>query len=141
MVTDHEDGVRVTRTLLIPLEEFEFRATTSGGPGGQHANRSLTRIEARFDVRASEALGPRQRARLLERLGPVVRATAAEERSQSRNRRRALDRLAAKLAGALHVDPPRHATRPSRAARTRRLDDKRQQSQRKQGRRRPGDDD
>jgi ribosome-associated protein len=91
----------------------------------------------RFDVAASPSLGPRQRARLLKRLGPVVRASAADERSQARNRDRALDRLAAKLAGALHVDAPRKPTAPGPVAEARRLDAKRRQSERKAARRRP----
>jgi ribosome-associated protein len=131
------DVLRVTRTLAIPLDELEVRATTSGGPGGQHANRSHTRIEVRFDVAASPSLGPRQRARLLDRLGPVVRASSADERSQARNRERALERLAAKLAGSLHVDAPRRPTTPGRAAEARRLEAKRRQSDRKAARRRP----
>jgi ribosome-associated protein len=133
--------LRVTRTLGIPLEEIEVRASTSGGPGGQHANRSHTRIDVRFDVAGSPSLGPRQRARLLERVGPVARASAADERSQARNRDRALERLGAKLAGALHVDTPRKATAPGPAAEARRRDAKRRQSERKTARRRPAVDD
>ena len=95
----------------------------------------------RFPVATSPSLGPRQRARLLEKLGPVARATASDSRSQARNRDLALDRLRAKLAGALHVDKPRRATRPTRSAKQARLDSKRRQSQRKQDRRRPGHDD
>src|SRR5687767_9324127 len=78
MVADHEDGLRVNRSLVVPLDELEVRATTSGGPGGQHANRSQTRVDVRFDVAASSVLGPRQRARILDRLGPVVRAGASD---------------------------------------------------------------
>jgi ribosome-associated protein len=136
-----EDVLRVTRTLAIPLDELEVRASTSGGPGGQHANRSHTRIDVRFDVAGSPSLGPRQRARLLDRLGPVARASSADERSQARNRERALERLAAKLAGALHVDTPRRPTAPGPAAEARRLEAKRRQSERKAARRRPAPDD
>jgi ribosome-associated protein len=135
------DVLRVTRTLAIPLDEVEVRATTSGGPGGQHANRSHTRIEVRFDVAASSSLGPRQRARVLDRLGPTVRASSSDERSQARNRERALERLAAKLAGALRVDAQRRPTTPGPAAEARRLDAKRRQSQRQAARRRPATDD
>jgi ribosome-associated protein len=135
------DVLRVTRSLAIPVDEIEVRASTSGGPGGQHANRSHTRIDVRFDVVASPSLGPRQRARLLDRLGPVVRANAADERSQARNRERALERLTAKLAGALHVDAPRKPTAPGPSAEARRLDAKRRQSERKAARRRPAVDD
>jgi ribosome-associated protein len=128
---------------VIPLDELEWRFTGSGGPGGQHANTSNTRVEVRFDVEASEALGPRQRARLLERLGPVVRAVASDRRSQAQNRALALDRLRDRLAAALHVEPPRVATRPTAASRERRVDAKRRQAARKRDRRRPsrnGDD-
>jgi ribosome-associated protein len=132
--------LRVNRSLAIPLDEVHVRATTSGGPGGQHANRSRTRVEVDFDVLASRSLGPRQRARLLERLGPIVRAAAATHRSQARNRELALERLAGSLASALHVERPRRATAPSAAARQRRLDEKRRHSERKATRRPPAAD-
>ena len=131
----------MTRTCAIPLDELEWRFTASGGPGGQHANTSNTKVEVRFDITSSPTLGPRQRARLLERLGPVVRASASERRSQLQNRELALDRLARKLANALHRDAPRTATKPSRAAKSARLDDKRRQSDRKRARRRPSRED
>ena len=133
--------LRVSRSLVIPLEEIQIRATTSGGPGGQHANRSQTRIDVRFDVAESQSLGPIQRARLLDRVGRTVRAGASDERSQSRNRDLALKRLADKLAIALKVDTPRRPVRPTRSSVTRRLDAKHRQSERKAGRRRPADDD
>lgn len=133
--------LQVSRSLAIPLEEIAWRATTSGGPGGQHANRSSTRVEVRFDVARSTALGPRQRARLLERLGPVVRASAGDERSQIRNRQLALDRLAARLAAALRTEAPRRPTVPSRGAKERRLEEKRRRAQVKRGRARPGGED
>ena len=85
-------GLRVSATLVVPWDEITVRATTSGGPGGQHANVTRSRVEVSFDVVASEVLGPRQRARLLERLGPVVRAGAADTRSQARNRELAIGR-------------------------------------------------
>ena len=128
------DELRVTRSVSIPVGELDIRTGPSGGPGGQHANRSHTRVEVRFDVEASPSLGPRQRARVLERLGPVVRVVADDERSQSRNRALALERLAARLAAALHVDPPRRATRPSKGAVQRRLDEKRRNAERKRDR-------
>jgi ribosome-associated protein len=133
--------LRVTPTCVIRLDELEWRTTASGGPGGQHANTSDTRVEVRFPVATSTSLGPRQRARLLERLGPVVRATASDTRSQARNRELALERLRARLAGGLHVDRPRRPTRPSVAAAQARLDSKRRQARRKQDRRRPAGDD
>jgi Protein chain release factor B len=129
----------VSRSCRIPIDELEWRFTGSGGPGGQHANTANTRVELRFDVAGSPSLGPRQRARLLERLGPSVRVVASNERSQVRNRALALERLRERLADALHVEAPRHATRPSRAAKQRRLDDKRQRSDVKRSRRSPRD--
>src|SRR5687767_605849 len=87
------DALRVTRSCAIDVDELEWRFTTSGGPGGQHANRAQTRAEVRFDVARSPSLGPRQRARLLEKLGPEVRVAADDERSQARNRALALERL------------------------------------------------
>lgn len=135
---DNRDGwLRVTPTLRIPLAELEWKVSRSGGPGGQHANTSDSRVEVRFSVVDSAALGPRQRARLLERLGPVVRAVAADSRSQARNRATALDRLATRLAAGLAVEAPRRPTRPSRGAKERRITDKRRQGERKQARRRP----
>jgi ribosome-associated protein len=102
--------LRVTPTCVIRLDELEWRTTGSGGPGGQHANTSDTRVEVRFPIATSTSLGPRQRARLLDRLGPVARATASDHRSQARNRELALERLRSRLAAALRVDPPRRAT-------------------------------
>ncbi len=137
MATGRGDGgevLRVTRTLAIPVDELAWRFTTSGGPGGQHANRSSTRAEVRFDVTASPSLGPRQRARLLERLGPVVRAASGDERSQARNRQAALERLRVRLADALRDRKARVPTAPSGAARARRLEDKRRRSARKRER-------
>lgn len=134
-------ALRVTRSLTIPATEIGWRATTSGGPGGQHANRTASRVEVWFDVERSSSLGPRQRARLLERAGPVVRASAAEERSQARNRQVAMARLGARLAQALRSETPRRATRPSAGSVERRLQSKHQRAQTKQARRRPGPDD
>jgi ribosome-associated protein len=131
----------VTRGLVIPADELEWRFTTSGGPGGQHANKASTRAEVSFDVAGSKALGPRQRARLLKRLGPRVRAAAGDERSQTRNRELALERLSARLAEGLRVERHRVATAPTAAARARRLSDKRRRSTRKRERARPTDDD
>jgi len=129
--------LRVTRTCVIPLDELEWRFNASGGPGGQHANTSNTRAEVRFDVGASPSLGPRQRARLLERLGPVVRVAASDERSQARNRQLALERLRSRLADALRVARPRRPTAPSKAARERRLSAKHRRADVKRQRGRP----
>ena len=137
---DGDGVVRITPSLCLPLSELQFRFTPSGGPGGQHANKVSTRVEVRFDVSGSPSLGPRQRARLLDRLGPEVRVTADDERSQLRNRQVAVDRLRVRLADALHVDKPRRPTRPSRGAKERRLALKRQTSERKRNRRPDIDD-
>jgi ribosome-associated protein len=116
--------LRVSRTLTIPLSDVQWRALPSGGPGGQHANKTSTRVEVWFDVLASSALGPRQRARLLRLAGPVIRAGASDERSQSRNRQLALERLAHKIAAGLRSDKPRVATRPTLGAKEKRLREK-----------------
>jgi ribosome-associated protein len=136
--TDDDDRVlRVNRSLTVPVAELSWRFSRSGGPGGQHANTADTRVEVRFDVAGSPSLGPRQRQRLLERLGPEVRVVASDERSQARNRQLALERLRDRLAGALRTETPRRPTRPSKASVRRRLDAKRRQSERKSQRRRP----
>ena len=129
--------LRVTRHCVIPPDELEWRFTGSGGPGGQHANTSNTRVELVFDIEASESLGPRQRARLLERLGSRTRVVASERRSQLQNRELALERLRDRLANALHIEPARVATRPSRASQRARVEQKRRQGERKRARRAP----
>ncbi|MEY2398072.1 MAG: ribosome-associated protein [Actinomycetota bacterium] len=129
--------LRVSASCQIPDDEFTWRFTGSGGPGGQHANTSNTRVELIFDVANSPSLGPRQRARLLEKLGPTVRVVASDERSQTRNRDLALTRMRDRLAGALHIEKPRLKTRATKASKERRLDAKRRTSQikaRRQGR-------
>jgi len=131
------EELRVSPTCRIPVEELEWRFSASGGPGGQHVNTSNTKAEVRFDIAASPSLGPGQRARLLERLGPVVRVVASDERSQARNRQLALERLRVRLADALHVEPPRRPTRPSRSAREKRMGAKRRRGDIKRGRGRP----
>ena len=136
-MADDPTRVRVTPTLVIPASELSWRFSRSGGPGGQHANTADTRVELRFDIAGSPSLGPRQRARLLERLGPELRVVAADERSQARNRAVALDRLCGRLAAALRVDRPRRPTKPTAAGVRRRLEAKRRQADRKAARRRP----
>lgn len=133
------DRLVVNRSCTIPLSELAFRFTRSGGPGGQHANTSDTRVEVIFDITASSSLGPRQRERLLERLGPVVVAAASDERSQARNRSLALERLSVRLAEGLRVVPARRATKPSRAAKRRRVEAKRKHSEKKDRRRPPSE--
>jgi ribosome-associated protein len=129
--------LRIDGGLSLPLGEIELRASRSSGPGGQHANVTASRVEAVFDVEASEALNEAQRARLLERLGPVVTAVAQDARGQSRNRELALERLAAKLAAGLRVRRKRRPTKPSKASRRRRLEQKRRTGEKKRGRQSP----
>ena len=131
-----EDGaLRVTASVVIPVNELSWSFGPSGGPGGQHANRAHTRAEVRFDAQSSPSLSQYQRQRIIDRLGAVVTVSADDERSQLRNRRLALDRLRQKLAGALRVETPRRPTRPGRGAVERRLEAKRQQATRKKNRR------
>jgi ribosome-associated protein len=129
--------LRVGRELTIPITEVTLRTSRSSGPGGQHANVTASRVEAIFDVLASPSLSEPQRARVLARAGPRLVAVAQDERSQGRNRELALERLAKRLERALAVPRSRRATRPSAAARARRLADKRRAGQRKLERRPP----
>ncbi len=124
----------MTRHCAISLSELDWRFTGSGGPGGQHANTANTRVEIRFDIANSPSLGPRQRARLLERLGPAVRVVVSDERSQARNRQLALERLAGRLAMGLQVERQRRPTTATRGSKIRRLDSKRRQGDRKRQR-------
>ena len=134
--------LRVTGTCAIPLDELEWRFSGPGGPGGQHANTSNTRVEVRFDVAGSPSLTESQRARLEKRLGPVVRVVAADTRSQARNRELALSRLRERLADGLRTRRARRVTAPTAAGRRRRLDAKRRRSDLKRQRRmRPGPED
>jgi len=118
----------------------QLRFSRSSGPGGQHAQRSSTRVEALFDVEASEALTPAQKRRVVERAGPVLRAVAQDERSQWRNRELAIERLVAALREALRVRRARVATEPTAAARERRLERKRRRAETKRRRRPPPED-
>jgi ribosome-associated protein len=127
--------------VAIPLAEITLRTSRSSGPGGQHANVTASRVEAVFDVLESPSLSEAQRARVLARVGPRVVAVAQDARSQTRNRELALARLAERLAGALAVPRSRRATRPTSASRTRRLQAKRRDAQRKRERRPPPSDD
>lgn len=131
----------MSRSCAIPLSELRWRFSRSGGPGGQHANTSDTRVEVIFDVAGSPSLGFRQRERLLERLGPEVRVAVSDERSQLRNRALALERLGERLAAALRVERPRRPTKPTRGSQVRRVEGKRRHSETKRLRRRvdPGD--
>ena len=134
-------SLHIRGRLSLPLGEITLRTSRSSGPGGQHANVTASRVEAVFDVLASDSLSEAQRARLLDRLGPRVVAVAQDARSQSRNRDLALARLAARLSEGLHVPRDRRATKPTAASRERRLSAKRQASQRKIARRPPADGD
>lgn len=131
------ERLRINERLVLPLAEIELRTSRSSGPGGQHANVTASRVEAVFDVEASQALDGTQRSRLLERLGPMVTAVAQDARGQSRNRELALRRLAQKIAAGLRVQRKRRPTRPSRASKQRRLEQKRRASEKKRERRRP----
>jgi ribosome-associated protein len=133
------ETIRVTRSVEIPVAEIELRFSRSSGPGGQHAQKSSTRVEATFDVAASSALSDAQRSRVISRVGPLLRVVAQDERSQLRNRQLALERLVGELRDALRVDRPRRATTPTRASRERRLDAKRRRTETKRLRRRPDD--
>jgi ribosome-associated protein len=133
------ESIQVTRTVAIPVSEIDLRFSRSSGPGGQHAQKSETRVEAIFDVEASSALTPAQKARVIRKAGPVLRAIAQDERSQLRNRELAVERLVESLRDALRVPRRRRPTKPSAAARERRLQQKRLRSETKQQRRRPED--
>ena len=126
--------------LAIPVEEIGFRYSRSSGPGGQHAQKTETRVEALFDVDASETLSNRQKTRLRRRVGPVVRAVAQEERSRTRNRELALERLAAAIRAGLRVERKRRPTKPTAAARERRLEQKKRRGRAKKLRRPPTDE-
>jgi len=134
------ESIRVTRSVLLDPDEIELRVSRSSGPGGQHANKAETRVEAVFDVEASASLSPAQKRRVVARAGSVLRAVAQDERSQSRNRELAVERLVAKLAEALRVERRRVATRPTRAAEERRLAEKRRRAQVKRTRAQPDDE-
>jgi len=129
MVVMPGESIRVTRTVVLPLSEVDFRTSRSSGPGGQHAHKTETRVEALFDVERSEALSDAQKRRVLTRTGPVLRAIAQDERSQARNRDLAVERLVAQLREALRVPRKRRPTKPSKASIERRLDEKRRRWQ------------
>jgi ribosome-associated protein len=129
--------MQIARGVDIPLEEIELRASRSSGPGGQHANVTASRIEAVFDVKASRSLSDEQKRRIMARCGPRVTAVAQDTRGQARNRELALERLRDRLTNALHVPRARRPTKPTKASRERRLEQKRRRSERKASRRRP----
>ena len=134
------ESIRVTRSVVLPLAEVQLRFSRSSGPGGQHAQKSETRVEAIFDVEASSALTDTQKRRVVSRSGPVLRALAQDERSQFRNRELAVERLVEQLRRALRVERPRLPTKPTEASRRRRLEDKQRRSRTKRLRRKEADD-
>jgi ribosome-associated protein len=133
------ESIQVTRTVAIPVSEIELRFSRSSGPGGQHAQKSETRVEAILDVERSSGLSPAQKARVVGKAGPVLRAVAQDERSQLRNRELAVERLVESLREALRVQRPRRPTKPTAAAEERRLEQKRRRAETKQRRRKPDD--
>jgi ribosome-associated protein len=134
------ETLRINEELAIPLAEIELRASRSSGPGGQHANVTASRVEAVFDVEASRVLEEAQKDRLVGRAGPVITAVSQDARGQARNRELALRRLAEKIAAGLATPRGRRPTRPTRASRERRLEEKRRSGERKRTRRRPSGD-
>jgi ribosome-associated protein len=137
MADMQRESIRVTRSVVLPVSDVDFRTSRSSGPGGQHANTSETRVEAVFDVAGSTALSDVQKRRVMSRLGPVIRAVAQDERSQLRNRELAFERVADQLRKGLRVERKRVPTKPSAAAREKRLEDKRRRSDVKRLRRAP----
>jgi ribosome-associated protein len=133
------ESIRVTRTVTLPVSEIDLRFSRSSGPGGQHAQKSETRVEAIFDVEASAALSPVQKSRVVRKAGPILRAVAQDERSQLRNRELAVERIVESLREALRVERRRRPTKPTAGSRERRLESKRRRSETKQLRRRPED--
>jgi ribosome-associated protein len=133
------ESIRVTNSVAVPLSEIELRTSRSSGPGGQHAQKSETRVEAVFDVEASTALTDAQKRRVTAKAGPILRAIAQDERSQLRNRELAIERLVESLREALRVPRRRVPTKPTVASRERRLDEKRRRGDVKRLRRQPPD--
>jgi ribosome-associated protein len=129
------ESIRVTRSVVLPLAEVQLRFSRSSGPGGQHAQKSETRVEALFDVEASDALTDTQKRRVVARAGPVLRAVAQDERSQLRNRDLAVERLVEQLRRALKVERRRVPTKPTEASRRRRLEEKQRRARTKRLRR------
>jgi ribosome-associated protein len=123
------ESIRVTRSVAVPLSEIQLRTSRSSGPGGQHAQKSETRVEAVFDVEASTALSDTQKRRVVAKAGPVLRAIAQDERSQLRNRELAIERLVESLRKALHVERRRVPTRPTGASKEQRLEEKKRRGQ------------
>jgi ribosome-associated protein len=134
------ESIRVTRSVVLPLGEIELRFSRPSGPGGQHAQKSETRVEALLDVEASTALTAAQKRRVVAKSGGVLRAIAQDERSQLRNRELAVERLVEQLRKALKVERRRVPTKPTAASRERRLEQKRRRSRTKRLRGSRGED-
>ena len=132
------ESIRVTRSVVLPRSEIELRFSRSSGPGGQHAQKSETRVEALFDVESSSALTETQKRRVVAKAGPTLRAVSQDERSQLRNRELATERLVEQLREALRVPRRRRPTKPTAQARKRRLESKRRRGETKRLRRPPG---
>jgi ribosome-associated protein len=136
--------LEIAPALSLPLDELEYRASRSGGPGGQHVNTSSTRVEVWWEVAGSPSLSDEQRARLLARMSSRLdtagrlRLVSSGSRSQLRNREEVTERLREVVAAALVVPKVRKRTKPSRAAKAARLEAKRRRSAAKRERRRPG---
>jgi ribosome-associated protein len=135
-----DDRLRITPTVAIASSDLTYRVSRSGGPGGQHANTSDSRVEVTLDVRRCAGLTPSQRALVISRIGPVVRAVAADTRSQAKNRELARARLVSRLGAALRVAPVRRPTQAGRGAREDRLRGKRRRADVKRLRARPDRD-
>ena len=140
MAAIRRESIQVTPRLAIPLEEVNLRYSRSSGPGGQHAQKTETRVEAVFDVDASATLTDAQKERLIRRVGPVVRTVAQDERSRWRNRELALERLAETVRAGIRPERKRRPTKPTAAARKRRVETKRRRSAVKRLRKPPADD-
>ena len=121
--------------MTVPVAEIELRTSRSSGPGGQHAQKSETRVEAVFDVEASTALSPAQKKRVVAKAGAVLRAVAQDERSQLRNKELAVERLTEVLREALRVPRKRRPTKPTKASKERRLEEKKRRGETKRLRR------
>jgi ribosome-associated protein len=138
---DETTHLSVTPSLAIPRTELQYRATRSGGPGGQHVNTSSTRIELLWDLAGSRAVSEEERERLKAKLAArldasgMVRVVASDHRSQAQNRAAADARLAALVRQSLHVPKKRRATKPTRASKEKRLSEKKRQSEKKRDRR------